>query len=112
MATVKMSDAKAAKARKAKTRNANARKALVTICELIGCPQRIKKLGPEWYILHLHVTGGAILELQTGGEGSTDVHWEVVGGPYQTGQVSFDQVGTAGFQFQLRDLIKSLSKDA
>lgn len=97
-----------------RTRNANARKALVNICKVAGYPSKsIKKLDNEWYILHLSVPGGAMIELQTGGQGSTTVYWETLYSPIRkSGEVSFADAQKMPFIRDIVDLAKSLRRPA
>jgi hypothetical protein len=51
---------------------------------------RVDRFDAEWYHLFLDMASGQLLQVQTGGEGSTDIFWEEMGTPHGSGEVTFD----------------------
>jgi hypothetical protein len=71
------------------TADQKAKQVIEAIARHFGSLAQVERFDAEWYHLCLNMASGRLLQVQTGGEGSTDIYWEEMGPPHGKGEASF-----------------------
>jgi hypothetical protein len=58
---------------------------------------RVERFDAEWYHLFLDMASGQLLQVQTGGDGSTEIYWEEMGKPHGKGEAPFSEATGSEF---------------
>jgi hypothetical protein len=79
------------------TADQKAKQVIEAIARHFKALAQVERFDAEWYHLFLTMDSGQLLQVQTGGEGSTDIYWEEMGTPHGKGEVPFSEATGSEF---------------